>query len=85
MPKLQITDSTLAHLRACKAQGLTKTEAAAELGVHLMTLNKAIKKAAPETQRELANMWPHGGHRHGTIKQKPPAVKWLKRSWRVAA
>lgn len=84
-PPLVITDRTMAHLRACKAQQLTKTEAAAELGVHLMTLNKAIKKASPRVQQELARMWPHGGYRHGKSKHEQPQVKWLTRPWRTAA
>ncbi|UDL04019.1 hypothetical protein [Marinobacter sp. CA1] len=84
-PPLVVNDSVMAHLRACKAQGLTKTESAEELGVHLMTLNKAIKKASPRVQQELARMWPHGGYRHGNRTTEKPQVKWLTRPWRTAA
>lgn len=84
-PPLVITGSIMAHLRACKAQGLTKTETTAEMGVHLMTLNKAINKADARVQSEVTRMWPHGGQRIGKTKFDNPAVRWLTRTWRVAA
>lgn len=84
-PPLVVTENILFQLRACKAEGKTKTEAAEELGVHLMTLNKAIKKADQRIQNEIARMWPHGGHRHGKNSLERPQVKWLTKPWRVAA
>lgn len=83
MRRREFTDEMLYHLRACRAQGMTRKEAAQELGVSTTWLDTASKRAG--LTGELKAIFPHGGNPPEKVEKPDPVVHWLTKPWRKAA